>query len=140
MAKSQKLPPEDIGGMPPAQFEGFSKETFKFLRGLKKNNTKAWFEAHRADYEQHLREPSKDLAEAMGAYFREHDMPITGNAKISLFRINRDIRFSKDKSPYKTHVGLSFPLNDTKKEEWCGFYIGFEPAKSGSGVEIFRSE
>ena len=48
-------------------------------------------------------------AEALGAYFREHDMPVTGNAKTSLFRINRDIRFSNDKSPYKTHVAAVFP-------------------------------
>ncbi len=118
-------------------FEGFSKETFKFLHGLKKNNNKEWFEAHREEYEMHLRNPSKALAYAMGEYFRAHNMPIIGNAKTSLFRINRDIRFSKDKSPYKTHVGLSFPLDGTKKEEWSGFYIGFEPAKTGKDVSVF---
>ena len=100
---------------PAPTFEGFSKEMFKFLHGLKKNNNKAWFEAHRYDYEQYLREPSKALAYAMGTYFSEHKMPVIGNAKTSLFRINRDIRFSADKSPYKTHIGLSFPLADTKK-------------------------
>lgn len=118
-------------------FEGFSKETFQFLHGLKKNNRKDWFEAHRDDYEQYLREPSKALATTMGVYFREHKMPVIGNAKTSLFRINRDIRFSADKSPYKTHVGLSFPLEGTKKEEWCGYYLGFEPAKTGKGLSIF---
>jgi uncharacterized protein (TIGR02453 family) len=136
MAKSKKQPPIDMSG-PPMEFDGFSADTFKFLHGLKKNNNKEWFEAHRDDYEQHLREPSKALAETMGMFFREQGMPVTGNAKTSLFRINRDIRFSKDKSPYKTHIGLSFPLNDTKKEEWCGFYIGFEPAKTGKGMSVF---
>ncbi len=135
MAKSLKS--FDIPGEPAPIFEGFSKATFAFLHGLKKHNNKAWFEAHRDEYERQLRGPSKALAYAMGAFFREHKMPIIGNAKTSLFRINRDIRFSKDKSPYKTHVGLSFPLEATKKEEWCGYYLGFEPEKSGKGVSVF---
>ena len=135
--KTRRQPPEDIGGTPPALFEGFSDKTFKFLHGLKKNNNKAWFEEHRSDYEEHLREPSKALAEVMGQLFREAGMPIVGNAKTSLFRINRDIRFSKDKSPYKTHIGISFPLEGSKKEEWCGFYFSFEPAKTGKSVTTF---
>ena len=118
-------------------FEGFYKETFQFLHGLKKNNRKDWFEKHRDEYERYLREPSKALAHAMGIYFRENRMPVIGNAKTSLFRIYRDVRFSKDKSPYKTHIGLSFPLEGTKKEEWCGYYIGFEPAKAGKGMSVF---
>ncbi|MFI5202292.1 MAG: DUF2461 domain-containing protein [Candidatus Kapaibacterium sp.] len=135
MAKSFKS--FDIPGEPAPIFEGFSKETFAFLHGLKRHNNKAWFEAHRDDYERYLRAPSKALAHAMGIYFRENKMPVIGNAKTSLFRINRDIRFSKDKSPYKTHVGLSFPLEGSKKEEWCGYYLGFEPAKTGKGVSVF---
>ncbi len=135
MAKSFKS--FDIPGEPAPIFEGFSEETFTFLHGLKKHNNKEWFEAHRDDYERYLREPSKALAYTMGAYFCENKMPVTGNAKTSLFRINRDIRFSKDKSPYKTHVGLSFPLEGSKKEEWCGYYLGFEPEKSGKGVSVF---
>ena len=135
MAKSPKL--FSFPDEPAPIFEGFSKETFAFLHGLKRNNNKEWFEAHRGEYERYLREPSKALAHAMGAYFRERKMPIIGNAKTSLFRINRDIRFSKDKSPYKTHVGLSFPLEGTKKEEWCGYYIGFEPTETGKGMSVF---
>jgi uncharacterized protein (TIGR02453 family) len=137
MPKAPKAPPADIGGTPPAQFEGFSERTFKYLHGLKKNNNKAWFEAHRDEYEEHLREPSKNLAEVMGQMFREAGMPVVGNAKTSLFRINRDIRFSKDKSPYKTHIGLSFPFEGSKKEEWCGYYFSFEPAKKGKNVTTF---
>ena len=133
MAKKIFSPPDE----PAPVFEGFSKEMFAFLHGLKKNNNKPWFEANRDDYEHFLREPSKGLATAMGVYFREHKMPVVGNAKTSLFRINRDIRFSADKSPYKTHIGLSFPLENTKKEEWCGYYIGFEPSKTGKGMSIF---
>ena len=130
--KSFPIPSE-----PAPVFEGFSSETFKFLRGLKKNNNKEWFEKHRDNYEMYLRNPSKALAYAMGQYFKDNEMPIIGNAKTSLFRINRDIRFSADKSPYKTHIGLSFPLEGTKKEEWCGFYFSFEPSAKGKGVVSF---
>ncbi len=118
-------------------FEGFSPETFKFLHGLKKNNNKEWFEQHRDDYELYLRNPSKALAETIGQYFRNNRMPVVGNAKVSLFRINRDIRFSPDKSPYKTHIGLVFPFEGSKKEEWCGYYLSFEPAKTGKGMTVF---
>ncbi len=133
MAKKTFSPPDE----PAPVFDGFSKETFAFLHGLKKNNNKGWFEAHREDYEQHLRRPSQALAAAMGQYFREHKIPAIGNPKTSIFRIYRDIRFSKDKSPYKTHIGLSFPLEGTKKEEWCGYYLGLEPAKTGRGLQVF---
>ena len=135
--KSKSTRPAVIPEDPAPIFEGFTKEAFQFLHGLKKNNNKEWFESHRDEYEMNLRMPSKALAHAMGQYFREHDMPVIGNAKTSLFRINRDIRFSKDKSPYKTHIGLSFPLEGTKKEEWCGFYMSMEPARTGKGVRVF---
>jgi len=113
--------------IPGPGFEGFSEETVRFLHHLKKNNNKEWFEDHRSDYEQYLRNPSKALVEEMGVKLRENKLPFIANPKTSLFRINRDIRFSADKSPYKTHVGLWFPLEGTAKGFWCGVYFGFEP-------------
>src|SRR5438552_511304 len=121
---------------PQPAFEGYSTATFQFLHGLKKNNNKEWFEKHREDYQEHLRETSKALAYAIGEYFREKKLAVTGDEKTSLFRINRDIRFSKDKSPYKTHIGIHFPLEGSKKEEWCGFYFSFEPS-SGKSVKTY---
>jgi uncharacterized protein (TIGR02453 family) len=112
---------------PPMEFEGFTQGTFDFLHGLKKNNNKEWFEKHRAEYEGELREPSKQLVGAMSAAFAEANIPLIADQRKSLFRINRDIRFSKDKSPYKTHIGIMFPLAGTKDDEWTGMYIGFEP-------------
>ncbi|MDP4219840.1 MAG: DUF2461 domain-containing protein [Bacteroidota bacterium] len=116
---------------PEPPFEGFSQETFKFLHGLKKNNTKAWFEAHRSDYEQYLREPSIRLVSTMGQEFAHAKLPLISDRKRSLFRINRDIRFSKDKSPYKTHIGIVFPVAGLKEDEWSGMYLGFEPSGKG---------
>jgi uncharacterized protein (TIGR02453 family) len=122
---------------PPAMpFEGFSEATFKFLHGLKKNNNKAWFEAHRVSYEADLREPCKLLVEEMAEVFAEAKLPLISNQKRSLFRINRDIRFSKDKSPYKTHIGIVFPQDGAKEDEWSGMYFGFEP-DGKNGVKCY---
>jgi uncharacterized protein (TIGR02453 family) len=121
---------------PPMPFEGFSQRTFDFLHGLKKHNKKEWFEAHRASYEDDLREPSKRLVGAMGTTFSTMALPLVADQKKSLFRINRDIRFSKDKSPYKTHVGIVFPYKGSKEDEWIGMYLGFEP-EGKNGVQVY---
>jgi uncharacterized protein (TIGR02453 family) len=76
-------------------FNGFADEAFEFYEGLSIDNTKAYWTAHKATYEEHVRAPMAELFEALEPEF--------GPAK--MFRPYRDIRFSKDKSPYKTHQG-----------------------------------
>ncbi len=113
---------------PPAlPFEGYTKATFKFLHHLKNNNNKLWFDANRSEYETVLREPSKTLVTAMASIFAAEDIPLVADLRRSLFRINRDIRFSKNKAPYKTHIGIVFGLNNLADEEWAGMYMGMEP-------------
>ena len=112
---------------PHAEFEGFPTQAFAFLHGLKKNNTKVWFDVHRDEYEEYLREPSKAFVETMAEHIKDAGLPLVANPKRSLFRINRDIRFSKDKSPYKTHIGIVFPVDGLKEDEWTGMYLGMEP-------------
>jgi uncharacterized protein (TIGR02453 family) len=129
------MPKPDLLPDAPPPFIGFSDAVIRFLHGLRKNNEKAWFDAHRADYESELREPSRALVDRMATLFAEHGLPLVANQKRSLFRINRDIRFSKDKSPYKTHIGIAFPWNDLKEEEWLGMYFAFEP----KGARSIRS-
>lgn len=112
---------------PPIPFDGFSANTFNFLHQLKENNNKPWFDAHRAEYEHHLRQPCKDLVAQMSLLFAEHGLPLIADQRRSLFRINRDIRFSKDKSPYKTHIGIVFPMDGLGAGEWFGCYFSFQP-------------
>ena len=102
----------------------FSPASLKFLRGLARHNDKAWFEAHRQDYEAHVRQPFlrliTDLQPALAAvspHFRADPRTVGG----SLFRIHRDARFSSDKSPYKPwqgarlfHERRRFALDDTE--------------------------
>jgi uncharacterized protein (TIGR02453 family) len=86
----------------------FTSHTLRFFRGLKRNNNKAWFEAHRDLYENEVRAPMRELIEEMDVRFARFAPEIGGDIRKSMFRINRDIRFSSDKSPYKTNAGCWF--------------------------------
>lgn len=104
-----------------------TKHTFTFLKNLKKNNTKPWFEAHRADYEQSHAEVLcfvEKLQEAMQAY----DVIEPVSPKRSLMRIYRDIRFSKDKTPYKIFWGGS--LKRAGAERRGGMVFRIQPGNS----------
>lgn len=95
-------------------FSGFPKDTVTFLKSLKANNTREWFEAHRSDYETCYVEPALGLIEALVPVAARLDPPLQAVAKIngSLRRIHRDTRFSKDKTPYNTHMHLIFWAGD----------------------------
>ena len=89
-------------------FVGFTPAAQRFFRSLGRHNNKPWFEANRAGYETEVREPLRALVEGLDVVFGTIAPEIVGDPKRSLFRINRDIRFSKDKSPYKTNAGCWF--------------------------------
>ena len=118
----------------------FTPAALRFLRGLAKNNNKAWFEAHREDYETEVREPMRDLIGEMNAKLSTIAPEIGGDPKRSMFRINRDIRFSKDKSPYKTHAACWFHhrratshVGTEADAGSAGFYFHLEPGRSMVG-------
>ena len=93
---------------------GFSRASFSFLRGLADNNNKVWFDAHRAEYEQHVREPFVEALEAAADATAGGPWELHGGRE-TMFRINRDVRFAKDKSPYKTSAGgLLTPSGDKR--------------------------
>ncbi len=98
-----------------------------FLRGLTKNNRKEWFEEHRAEYESLLKQPLAQLIEEVDVRLATLAPEIIGSPKKSSFRIHRDVRFSKDKSPYKTHVACWFFHRD------AGHGVGSEAAHGGAG-------
>ena len=122
----------------------FTTAALRFFRGLAKNNDKPWFEAHRVEYEREVREPMRALIEDMNSRFSKFAPEIGGDPKRSMFRIHRDIRFSKDKSPYKTHAACWFNhrkatsrVGSEANEGSAGFYFHLQPGgKSfvGAGV------
>jgi uncharacterized protein (TIGR02453 family) len=105
-------------------FAGFRPAAFEFLRDLAAHQTKIWFEAHKGVYERELKQPLAALVDDVAARLAADGVPLRGDAKRSLFRINRDVRFSHDKSPYKTN----------------GAAVWFRPGggKTGSGVLYFH--
>ena len=124
----------------------FAPAALRFLRGLARNNNKEWFEAHRADYETRVREPMRDLIGEMNARFETFAPEIGGDPKRSMFRINRDIRFSEDKSPYKTHAACWFHhkratsrVGSEADAGSAGFYFHLEPGgRSMVGGGLWR--
>lgn len=122
---------------------GFSTETLRFFHGLARRNEKAWFEAHREAYEQHVRGPMRELVEEMDVRLARFAPEIVGDPKRSIFRIHRDIRFSRDKAPYKTHIAAWFYHRDATRKVGqdgeggsAGFYVQIAPGDSfiGGGI------
>jgi uncharacterized protein (TIGR02453 family) len=117
-------------------FRGFRQEVLGFLRGLKKNNRRDWFEARRETYVRELAEPMKALVEELDVRFADLAPEFVGDPKRSIFRIYRDVRFSRDKSPYKAHAALWIyhraPGRGVGKEidGGAGFYLHVEPGGS----------
>ena len=100
--------------MPPATetFTGFRPEAIQFLADLAENNDRAWFTPRKADFERLLKRPLESLCLALDDRFRARGIPLSADPARSPFRIYRDVRFSKDKSPYKTNISASFPWSE----------------------------
>lgn len=90
-------------------FPGFSHEALQFLVDLALNNERTWFQPRKADYDRLLKEPLEELCDAVGAEFLSRGVPLAADRRRSPFRIYRDVRFSRDKSPYKTALSARFP-------------------------------
>ncbi|HEY2048128.1 MAG TPA: DUF2461 domain-containing protein [Caulobacteraceae bacterium] len=103
-------------------FEGFTPQLFEFFEALAANQNREWFQANKAAYERHVRAPMAAFVESLALAFAAHDIPLTGSAERSLFRLNRDVRFSKDKRPYKTNVAALLTRDGTKQGKGV-FYI-----------------
>lgn len=103
--------------MPARPHPYFTPATFRFLRSLKRNNRRDWFHAHKDAYDEHVKAPALRLITDIGEPLRRISPQLVASPRAvggSLFRIHRDTRFASDKSPYKTHVGMSFYHAATK--------------------------
>jgi uncharacterized protein (TIGR02453 family) len=117
-----------------AGFRGFRPAAFRFLRDLARNNEKAWFEGNRDVYEREVRDPMRLIVETLDARLGSIAPEIVGDPKRSVFRIHRDVRFSRDKSPYKTNAGAWFYHRDAGRKVGrvaegggAGFYFHIDP-------------
>ena len=104
-------------------------ELFSFLRELKSHNNKEWFEKNKADYQELRKEFIGFVSTVLESLSKLDARFGQMEASKSIFRINRDVRFSKNKDPYKTNFGMNLNLTG-KKEEFCGFYLHLEPGNT----------
>jgi uncharacterized protein (TIGR02453 family) len=121
----------------------FSDKSFRFLRALARNNTRAWFQAHRHDYDTHVRGPFlqliTDLQPALrevSEHYRADPKPVGG----SLFRLHRDTRFANDKTPYKRWQGARLFHARGRQVEAPSFYIHLEPGECFVGAGLWHPE
>lgn len=112
------------------------QSTLSFLKGLKKNNDKSWFDENRSAYEAARKDVEQFVQAIIDAHAKKDPGIAELEAKKCMFRINRDVRFSKDKSPYKTNFGAS--INEGGKKALAGgYYIHIEPGNSFAGGGIY---
>lgn len=128
----------------PAAFNGFPKSASNFLRALKRNNDKGWFASNRDEYERTVLNPARGFVVAMGDRLRGELPGINADPRTdrSIFRIHRDVRFSPDKSPFKTHLGVILWDGPGAKLESSGFYFHLDPPELylGTGFYYFSKE
>ena len=117
-------------------FAGFTREALQFLADLAANNERAWFTPRKADYERLLKHPLEALCVELAERFAERDIPLVADPAHSPFRIYRDTRFSKDKSPYKPYVSASFPWRGGGP----GGYFSLRPGEIYLGGGLWHPE
>lgn len=120
-------------------FTGFSPQALRFLRDLKKNNERDWFQAHKDIYERELLAPLQALASDVSVAMRKAKIPIAADPRRVSFRIYRDVRFSNDKSPYKTNLGTYLPHGGLRDSPG-GLYVHIEPRASFMAVAFYQLE
>lgn len=136
MPNSSPRPPRTATAADDLPFPGFDAAALRFLRGLKRRNERTWFEAHRAEYEQFVRAPMRALIEELDVHLAALVPELVGDPKRSIFRIHRDVRFSTDKSPYKTHASAWLFHADAGRvvgqqaHGGAGVYVHLEPGAS----------
>jgi uncharacterized protein (TIGR02453 family) len=119
--------------------EYFSRETFHFFEDLAENNDKAWFAENKSRYEDHVKDPALRFVTDFAAELGKLSPHFMATPR-SLFRIHRDTRFSKDKSPYKTHLGIHFRHERAKDVHAPGYYFHIQPGSVFAGVGIWHPE
>src|SRR5262244_2590321 len=110
-------------------FAAFPKEGLQFLRTLKRNNNREWFQEHKSIYDNSVKQPMLNLIDALAIEFQKFAPEMVASPKVSAYRIYRDTRFSNDKSPYKTHIAAVFPRLGLGKHEGAGFYLHINPSE-----------
>jgi uncharacterized protein (TIGR02453 family) len=122
-----------------ARFQGFLSEGLAFLGDLARHQDRDWFNAHRQTYDAALKGPMIDLVLDLADIFARDGVPLRGDPKRNVFRIHRDVRFSQDKSPYKTHIGATLTANGSKLS-FGVLYMHIDPKGSFAACGFYMPE
>ena len=117
-----------------ARFPGFPPQALKFLRQLERNNNR---EEHKKDYETYVKGPMHDLVMALGEDLEKFTSGFQTDPKKAIYRMHRDIRFSNDKRPYKTHVAAAFFPKAMEKHAGAGYYFHLAPGEIFLGAGVY---
>jgi uncharacterized protein (TIGR02453 family) len=126
-------------------FTGFPIKTLQFFTDLANNNNKTWFDTHKPDYESYVLGPARDFVIALGERLRELSPNVVADPRVnkSIFKVFRDVRFSMNKTPYKTNLALWFPVCEGgAKFDKPGYYfqLGRNSLMLGVGIHHFSKE
>jgi uncharacterized protein (TIGR02453 family) len=127
----------------PLTFAGFSEQTLRFLDQLDRNNDRDWFQAHKDEYRQHVLAPTQEFVQVLGERLREISPGMRydprASAGSSILRIYRDLRFTKDPTPYNPTIRVVFWEGEGKRMESPGFFVRVQPDGVGlyAGLHVF---
>lgn len=118
----------------------FTPDTLRFLRALKRNNRREWFQPRKDRYDEHVRGPMIALIERLAVDFGKFAPEIVASSKTSMYRIYRDTRFSEDKTPYKTQAAASFRWRGLDRGRGAGLYLEVGPSWTWMGGGFYAPE
>lgn len=117
-------------------FPGFPREGIAFFKSLKKNNNREWFQPRKEIFDRSLKAPMEQFVEAINSKLARFAPQFIAEPKKAIYRIYRDTRFSKDKTPYKTHLAASFNRNGMARHASAGYYcsVGADQIEVAAGI------
>lgn len=123
------------------RFDGFSADTFQFLRNLRDNNRREWFVPHKQDYLDHLLKPLQALVTGLGPFMLsiDPDFDVQPAVNGTISRIYRDIRFSRDKTPYRTSHWIAFQSPRKEWQDYPAYYFEISPDSYRYGMGFYRA-
>ena len=123
-----------------SRFPGFPPETLQFFRSLARNNNRDWFQPRKTMFEEQVKQPMRDLVEALNDGMKGFAPEYATDPAKAIYRIYRDTRFSKDKTPYKDHIAASFFRSGTGPHKYGGYYVHVSHKEVAVGGGVYMPE
>jgi uncharacterized protein (TIGR02453 family) len=123
-----------------SRFPGFPPEGLQFFRALARHNNRDWFQPRKATFEEQVKQPMRELVEALNGAMKSFAPEYATDSGKAIYRIYRDTRFSKDKTPYKDHIAASFYRSGTGPHKYGGYYMEVSHKEVGVGGGVYMPE